>query len=988
MGSITTRLVALVFVPLLAVGYLGFDTVQRERDNTAVARQVVVTAELRQAVAAVVGPAQLEQLALEGLNRIDELGIPRPVVSELSGVDFVEVYRNNVPVLDGVLDDLVADYGDLVLADGQTLSTRISFARGALATQRSLSDDGLGRRDDVRGVFDLLDATLDESLATSAPMRSGSISAEAVNERERLAALRTVQTSAGERGRALLDGLVGSDENSALQIISSDAQLSNAVDVYRLLLDTDDQSEFDVVNEDLIAIPVEILVLGRDGSSILDPGYVGTAATTFLEQLDYLHSLGTYSAAVHADSADRLIATADAAESLANRTFVLTVTLIVGSAVLAVLIGLSCLRPLRRLRRRATQVGEGDLNHDPLPVTGPTDLRMLTMSMNGMLNTLQAVDQEVRSMAASTPGTQSMLDVPGDIGASLRQSFERLAEVTGQLAASEELASAIVDQAADGIWTIDASGSITSANESSEAIIGIAAAGQIGTPIRDHLSTLDGEVLIERDDEIIRCLVASSPIVGGDEPLTAVIAHDISEHLRFEQKLAYQAHHDALTKLPNRYALLEHMDGLVHGDSVAILFIDLDGFKTVNDVQGHLAGDAVLEEISARLLGCIRPCDLVGRIGGDEFVVVMRDFDDVAAVVSFGERLIREIEMPYENGTKAFTISASVGVAVFDDGIAAAGLGALEAIQQADSAVYLAKRRGRGRVEIFDNELQSAIVRDADLEMALRGATSAGELELKLQPIMDLANGEFSSAEALVRWNRPGVGLVSPGDFIPVAERSGIIYEIEQWVLHQACATLARWRQLDPFCMTKIAVNVSGRHLLEGDLLIDLHKALRATGADPNMLEIELTESQLLDDLDRATTILDAVRAHGITVAIDDFGTGYSSMSYLQQLPIDTLKIDRKFVSTINEDEFDSTVLDALLTIAHALDVSVVAEGIEEASQLEHLRERGCQRGQGFLLARPIPIPQAEAIMGIGLATRPQFDVETMQMLSRTVSAL
>lgn len=993
-GSIATRLIVLLLLPLLAIVYLGLGTIDREQSDATTARNVAADAELRRTVASVTSPGQLEQLALEGLARIDQLGVPREVITQLTGIDLEATYQNNIADFDAVLQELVDRHGGLELASGDNLAARINFLRGSLETQRTLSSEFRANRDDVRTVFDLLDATLNEALSAPSSQGSGSIDIEAASERARLDALREVQLHGGARGRALLDDLTDltADRGEAsLLIVSAAAQLDASLATYRTRLAPDQLAEFDRVTQQLRTIPDVLIASATEGGEPgFEPDYVEVAASTFLDHLSYLDALEAYSDEQHLGVAALLEAQADEADAVVTQTRAIIVGLVMLTVVLGTLVSLSALRPLRRLRRRATQIGNGELDLRPLPVKGPSDIRMLTVSVNGMLDTLQGVERQIHSLSVGESLAGDAPHLPGDIGVSIRQSLDHLDQVTKQLKASEELSSAIVEQAVDGIWTVDADGLITSANEASGEILGVDRNAQIGRSIDEFLSTLSGEVILDSTEAgPSHYLVASSPIEGGPEPLTAVIAHDVSAHLRFEAKLAYQAQHDALTGLPNRFALLEHISNIEPDESVAILFLDLDGFKTVNDVQGHLAGDAVLEEIAKRLLACIRPSDLVGRIGGDEFVVSMQDFDDIDDVVAFGRRLIREVELPYENGTKAFTISASVGVAMFPGGLGEAGLQPLDAIQQADSAVYLAKRRGRGRVEIFDSELQNTIIRDADLELALRSAASTGQLELHLQPIMDLADGKFSSAEALVRWNRPGFGLVPPGDFIPVAERSGLIYEIEQWVLHQACTTLARWRQLDPFCMTKIAVNVSGRHLLEGDLLIDLRGAFRATGADPNLLEIELTETQLLDDLGRATTILDTVRSQGIAVAIDDFGTGYSSMSYLQQLPIDTLKIDREFVSKIGSGRsHDTSVLDALLTIADALDVSVVAEGIEDVMQLEHLRERGCKRGQGFLLARPVPINQAEAMMGIGLATRPQFDMATMKMLSRTVSAL
>ena len=251
----------------------------------------------------------------------------------------------------------------------------------------------------------------------------------------------------------------------------------------------------------------------------------------------------------------------------------------------------------------------------------------------------------------------------------------------------------------------------------------------------------------------------------------------------------------------------------------------------------------------------------------------------------------------------------------------------------------------------------------AELELALREAIRNGELELHFQPVFDVQSGECWGAEALVRWNRPGIGPIPPSEFIPVAERSALIFDLERWVLTRACERVVAWRETDPECSLRLAVNISGRHLIDGGLLADLDAVLTVTGADPSMLELELTETQLVEDLDWASATLEEIRRRGVTIAIDDFGTGYSSMTYLRRLPVDTIKIDRSFIANATESGYDATIVDALLSIGKTLGVSVVAEGVETRAQFDYVRTRGVHRVQGYLLARPMPIPDAEALM-------------------------
>lgn len=446
-----------------------------------------------------------------------------------------------------------------------------------------------------------------------------------------------------------------------------------------------------------------------------------------------------------------------------------------------------------------------------------------------------------------------------------------------------------------------------------------------------------------------------------------------------EARLAEEARIDSLTGLPNRFAVIEYLErtlrqlqqgGTAQQPATGVMFVDIDGFKSVNDTHGHAVGDVVLREIAQRLIGSIRDIDFVARLGGDEFLIVVGDVADANNLLVFGERMIEQIEQPYEIGDQLFAVSASVGVTLIESGDQP-----MSAVERADAAVYQAKRRGRRRVEMFDKELQRSIEQQADIELALRQAIQHDELRIHLQPIADLATGRVAGAEALVRWARPGFGLVPPADFVPVAERSGLIFELERWVLDAACQRLAEWQLAGRGAGMRLAVNISGRHLIEGNLIADLDASLAATGANPHLLEIELTESHLLDDVKRASDVLAEVRDRGVKVAIDDFGTGYSSMTYLQKLPVDVVKIDRSFISTATANEFDSTIVESVVTISRALSLDIVAEGIETFDQLAYVIGAGVTLGQGFLLGRPMPMTEAEAV----LFGPPLFDVDRVR---------
>jgi diguanylate cyclase (GGDEF)-like protein len=562
------------------------------------------------------------------------------------------------------------------------------------------------------------------------------------------------------------------------------------------------------------------------------------------------------------------------------------------------------------------------------------------------------------------------MPMPSDAGRSIESSITRLAMVTGLLAASESRSSSILEHAAIGIWTVGVDGRIRSANAAAARLVGLDDRSQRGRMLTEFLPAFEGEQLIQpAKGDAIAVLTQAVMVPAEPESILTVFARDISDRKEFEEQLAHQARHDALTGLPNRFAVIEYLENLLllGEERCAVMFVDIDGFKSVNDSHGHATGDLVLREIADRIRNRVRPGDIVARLGGDEFLIVMSGFEDMTAVVSFGYRLIREIEQPFRFGDHMFAISASVGLTLPEPQSLA-----MTAIQQADAAVYLAKRRGRGRVQLYDHALQVSIEQRAELELALRHAIHNDELELHFQPVFNLPSGECWGAEALVRWNRPGIGPIPPSDFIPVAERSALIFDLERWVLNRSCERLVAWRVTDPTSSLRLAVNISGRHLIDGGLLADLDAVLTVTGADPSMLELELTETQLVEDLDWASATLEEIRRRGVTIAIDDFGTGYSSMTYLRRLPVDTIKIDRSFIANATESGYDATIVDALLTIGQTLGVDVVAEGVETEAQLDYVRERGVDRAQGYLLARPMPIPDAEALMFRSPAPRPQ----------------
>jgi diguanylate cyclase (GGDEF)-like protein len=420
-----------------------------------------------------------------------------------------------------------------------------------------------------------------------------------------------------------------------------------------------------------------------------------------------------------------------------------------------------------------------------------------------------------------------------------------------------------------------------------------------------------------------------------------------------------QARTDSLTGLANRTAALEHLAILAMQarqleQPGAIIFLDLDGFKSVNDTQGHAEGDRILVEIADRVRD-VCPGEMVARIGGDEFLVLVEHAHSLDAVTRKAHDLIDVISRPV-TGTSGtmFTLSASAGVSLIDG-----HRDPLSCIAQADTAVYHAKERGRGRVEAYDSRLAHVIEERAEIALTMRQGLAERQFSLALQPIIDVATSQPIGAEVLLRWNRPGMDDIGPAEFIPIAEQTGVIVDLETWVLEEAIAILRDWR-IDPVTSgLRLAVNVSGRHIIEGNLAPLLDELCSRAQVDPGLLDLEITETHLMSDVFRSIVVVDDLRAQGVNVAIDDFGTGYSSMSYLHRLTVDALKIDQVFVSGMVEDHLDRTIVELLLRLGDSLGLKVIAEGVDTEQKLALLKELGCPWAQGFHIARPMSIDDA-----------------------------
>jgi diguanylate cyclase (GGDEF)-like protein len=443
-------------------------------------------------------------------------------------------------------------------------------------------------------------------------------------------------------------------------------------------------------------------------------------------------------------------------------------------------------------------------------------------------------------------------------------------------------------------------------------------------------------------------------MIHGGFVLAASLTHMASWRTNEQQLLR-----DPLTGLPSRLLLMSRLQGALSriertGNHVAVLFIDLDRFKVVNDSLGHHAGDRLLLAVTERLRRAVRRHEMPARFGGDEFVLVCEDVGDAQDAVAIAERLLKALALPFDFEDSRAAIGASIGIALTAD----PGAAASDLVRDADAAMYRAKEAGGGRWSIFDQVIRERAVARQAVESALRKAIDNDELLVHFQPEVSVATREIVGVEALVRWERPGFGLVPPADFIPVAEETGLIVPIGAWVMREACAQA---RTFDDGKMV-VRVNVSARQLTEPGLIDTVTEALAASGLPPERLCVEVTESVVLEDGDRCVAALQALRDIGIGVALDDFGTGYCSLSYLRRLPIDGLKIDRSFVRGLGNEADDDSIVASVIDLARSLGVSVVAEGVETESQLASLRASGCDTMQGFLFAKPGP-PEAVAAL-------------------------
>jgi diguanylate cyclase (GGDEF)-like protein/PAS domain S-box-containing protein len=562
-----------------------------------------------------------------------------------------------------------------------------------------------------------------------------------------------------------------------------------------------------------------------------------------------------------------------------------------------------------------------------------------------------------------------------------------LEDVTQELEAVRELAAReaeyrmLAENSSDFLARHAPDGTYRYASPASVAITGYQPDELVGTLPCDHIAQEDqdavaeyGERLSEQEEPLtityrlrrkdgeLRWLETIARSVRDEAGVRELVSvtRDVSERKEAELELSHAALHDALTGLPNRALFLDRL-GLAlrrterRSGSVAVLFCDLDRFKIVNDSLGHDAGDRLLVDVANRIGAALRPADTVARFGGDEFTILCEDIAGEIEAATIAQRIVDVFREPFQLEDGEVFLATSLGIAI----ARGAEDRAADLIRDADAAMYRAKERGKGRYEIFDEAMRADAVARLETESALRRALERGELRLHYQPAVDLASGAITGFEALIRWEHPTRGLLGPGAFIPLAEETGLIVGIGEWVLHEACTEAARWSR-----PLTLSVNLSARQLAQPDLVATVRRALAETGIDPATLCLEITESAVMESGAATTAQLRALKSLGVQLAIDDFGTGFSSLAHLRRFPVDMLKIDGTFVAGLGNEPQDASIAAAVISLAHALDLKTVAESVETDGQLEILRGLGCDLGQGHLFARPAPAAEALRLVG------------------------
>jgi diguanylate cyclase (GGDEF)-like protein/PAS domain S-box-containing protein len=632
---------------------------------------------------------------------------------------------------------------------------------------------------------------------------------------------------------------------------------------------------------------------------------------------------------------------------------------------------------------------EGIEAFDKLFVVAP-DIPILILGGN---------NQETIAKEALARGAQDYL-LPDHLDAysltrALRNAIERKT-IEDALFVEKERAVVTLNSIGDAVLCTDVLGKITYLNLVAETMTGWRREEAIGKSLAEVFQIIDGatrkpardpmEMAMEQNRTVgltLNCVLIrrdgfESPIEDSAAPIhdragrvigAVIVFHDVSAARAMSLQMTYSAQHDLVTNLPNRLLLSDRISQAIslarrQRRPLAVLFLDLDRFKTINDSLGHAAGDSLLQSVSKRLLASIRRSDTVSRQGGDEFVILLSEITHPEDAATSARQILHSLSAPHSVGGQDLHVLGSIGISLYpEDGEDAETL-----IKSADTAMYHAKESGRNTFQFFKQEMNLKAVDRQLLESSMNRALQREEFLLHYQPKVNLKSGAITGAEALLRWQHPERGLTFPDHFVPIAEECGLIVQIGRWVLRESCRQAREWQDAGLPCK-RVSVNVSAVEFRDKGFVEGVRAILAETGLEPRYLDLELTEGVLMDDVESTASVLHALKAMGVHLAVDDFGTGYSSLSYLRQFPIDVLKIDQSFIQQISADPYDSAIVSAIIDMGKNLNQRVIAEGVESHEQLAFLQARRCEEGQGYLFSRPVAAAQFAQLLQQGMST-------------------
>ncbi|MFQ5556817.1 MAG: EAL domain-containing protein [Acidimicrobiales bacterium] len=646
-------------------------------------------------------------------------------------------------------------------------------------------------------------------------------------------------------------------------------------------------------------------------------------------------------------------------------------------ALAGVRIGRSIARPVRHIAEVAEAVRSGRLDVEPIGVSGPRELALVGAAIDDLVQSLGLLQRQALAIGDDDlyhPVLRRRL--PGPLGEVLDKSMDRWRRATISAASARALSEAIDESTVDAHLLLNEDLQIVRANPAAEqllerpldslmdrTVVDILALDDGLPAMRELLTTgkMTGEIgFRRRSGEQITMLVSAVRVEVDERTLYALIARDITDRKLLERRLRYRADHDELTGLHNRASVIRSLElGIAEatrtGLAAGVIFFDLDGFKQVNDVHGHAAGDHLLRVVTRRVQAELSDLDVMGRIGGDELVVVLSGIAGEREAADLAHRLRVVVAREVEWGDEKLAVTGSFGVAA-----TATAIDAEELIGRADVAVYASKAAGRNRVTIYRPGLGREHDHQVKVRNRLPGALGSDDLEMYYQPIVDCRTGELVEAEALLRWQASDGTSLAPGDFVPVVEGSDLVLEVDEWVLRRACRQLASWGSAD-WAPRAVAVNISARHMGRTQLVSVVQRSLREAGLDAARLVLEITETAELGDPAPVRRTMELLKELGLTLVLDDFGTGSASLTHVHDLPVDGLKIDRSFVSDLPHEGGGASIVASVVDLAASFGLTTVAEGIEREEQLVAARDLGCTRAQGYLLSRPLPAGEFES---------------------------